>query len=144
MQGEGIEFTAPKSHGTADTGSGSGEPYDDTEGDDENTDGSIDENDIAKNDNSENENNNNNNSNNNKQKMTTDMNNSDFWKKLQQNKIQHWNRGGPLLVFFDDPKKYREIKKREQENISNSLKKEWKNIQRDYDRWYRRSKYYGG
>ena len=76
--------------------------------------------------------------------MTTDMNNLDFWKELQQNKIQHLNRGGLLLVFFDNPKKYRELKKREQENISNSLKKEWKNIQRDYDRWYRRSKYYGG
>ena len=132
MQGEGIEFTAPKSHGTADTGSSSGEPYDGTEGNDENTDGSIDENDIAKNDNSENENNNNNN----KKKMTTDMNNLDFWKELQQNKIQHLNRGGLLLVFIDNPKKYRELKKREQENISNSLKKEWKNIQRDCDRWY--------
>lgn len=76
--------------------------------------------------------------------MSTDIKNVDFWKQLQQNKIQHSNRGGPLLVFFDDPKKYRELKKREQENISNSLKKEWKNIQREYDRWYRKSKYYGG
>lgn len=125
VQGEGIEYTDPQKY---DYSSGSGDYTDDSEGGDQNEDGTIDSNENSI-----------------KNPVNNDVSKTiKFWRQNAA-KIQNGKSSNiQLLVFFDDPQQYKKNKQKEKQKVSNKLKSEWQKLTDQYSRWYRSSKYYLG
>lgn len=70
-------------------------------------------------------------------KETSDV---DFWK--ENAKKMSWKHV-PLLVYFDDPKQYKKNKLKEKnKTVSKPVQKAWENLKKEYQNWFKSSKYY--